>query len=142
MWTRCADCTGMGAHENTDPLPSHTACTLAPPYELPWILHPHVPSVCSQVLSKHGIPRAPSKVTIREHLHRIAPSDLEYIYGLEAPAETGPSSRTRGRKRTADDDGGGTDDEADKHANLYEQEEYDLFHDYGKAPVGQGKLMM
>ena len=81
-------------------------------------------------------------MTIREHLHRIAPSDLKYIYVLEAPAEAGPSSRTRGRKRIADDDGGGTDDEADKHAYLYEQEEYDLFHDDGKAPVGQGKLMM
>ena len=81
-------------------------------------------------------------MTIREHLHRIAPSDLEYIYGLEAPAEAGPSSRTRGRKRTADDDGGGTDDEADKQVDLYEHEEYDLFHDDGKAPVGQGKLMM
>jgi hypothetical protein len=97
---------------------------------------------CSQVLSKHRIPRAPSKVTIREHLHHIAPSDLESIYGLEAPAEAGPSSRTRGRKRTADDDGGGTDDEADKQVDLYEQEEYDLFHDDGKAPEGPGKLMM
>ena len=26
--------------------------------------------------------------------------------------------------------------------NLYEQEDYDLFHDDGKAPVGQGKLMI
>jgi len=95
-----------------------------------------------KVLSKHGIPRAPSRTTIREHLHRIAPSDLKYMYGLGAPAEAGPSSRTRGRKRTADDDGSGTDDEADKQVDLYEQEEYDLFHDGGKAPVGQGKLMM
>ena len=133
---------GMGAHENTDPLPPHTACTLAPPCELLWILHPYVPSVCSQVLSKHGIPRAPSKATIREHLHRTAPYDLKWIYGLEAPAEAGPSLRTRGCKRTADDDGGGTDDEADKKVDLYEQEEYDLFHEDGKAPVGQGKLMM
>ena len=37
---------------------------------------------------------------------------------------------------------GGTYDEADKHVNLYEHEDYDLFHDDGKAPVGQGKLMM
>ena len=100
-----------------------------------------MPSVCSQVLSKHGIPRAPSKVTIREHLHRIAPSDLKGIYGLEAPDEAGPSSRTRGRKRTVDDDGGGTDDEGDKQVDLYEHAEYVLFHDGGKAPVGQGKLM-
>ena len=102
-----------------------------------------MPSVCLQVLSKHGIPRAPEKVTIREHLHRIAPSDLDHdIYGLEAPAEAGPSSHTRGRKRTSDDDGGGTDDEADKHVDLYAQQEYDLFHDHGKAPVGKGKLIM
>ena len=41
----------------------------------------------SQVLSEHGLPGSPSKTTIREHLHRTAPDDCMFFYGVEAPVK-------------------------------------------------------
>ena len=96
-----------------------------------------------QVLSKHGLPQSSPKTTIREYLHSTAPWDLEFVYGLNAPAGGGPSSRTRGRKGPAKDDGSGTDEEGgDNRAERYEEEEeYDLMHDdVGKSKMPKMKM--
>ena len=78
--------------------------------------------------------------TVREHLVRTALHDVKYLYGFEDQSPVGASSREKGKRGR--EDGEGTDDEGDKHTDLYEGEEYDLFAEDGKAPVGAGKLPM
>jgi hypothetical protein len=93
-----------------------------------------------QVLRKHDLPSAPSVITVREHLVRTVLHDVKYLYGLEEESPGGASSHERAKHDR--EDGEGTDDEGDKHTGLYEGQEYDLFADGGKAPVGAGKLPM
>ena len=93
-----------------------------------------------QMLRKHDLPSAPSVTTVREHLVRTVLHDVKYLYGIEEESPGGASSHEKAKRDR--EDGEGTDDECDKHTDLYEGQEYDLFAEGGKAPVGAGKLHM
>ena len=93
-----------------------------------------------QMLRKHDLPSAPSVTTVREHLVRTVLHDVKYLYGIEEESPGGASSHEKAKRDR--EDGEGTDDECDKHTDLYEGQEYDLFAEGGKAPVGAGKLRM
>ena len=99
--------------------------------------------VGSQVLTDHGLHGVPAQTTVRQFLILAAENGSRNIFALpektdESGSSSGLTAATKKRaKRSAEADE--TDNEGETR-DLYEDQDFDLFAEHGKAPVGKGKL--